>query len=416
VAVGFFMDIYIAGPKYDKASGERTPSSSAEKPPPPVPTNVRVPSVRMRKLLRIIPEPNDYYMDMADHPAYSQQHQHHSQFQRHSPNLFANHHHERNFHPPLPQPDSQLYGSNHRRLTLSPTFGTLEESHVGSIGPLPSTERIRLSSTADRHVRFVAHLTSQLAENAIFAYLGLFLFSQNYDWDPTLVTISIIACVLSRTLMVVIVSISILQIYKCRGYGLKGDACNTAACDDIDIDMNNKGSPDETKLQSSRTATAIQDPRTQAVLILAGLRGAVSLALVENVPIYNNVSGEGCEFKPLMKGMTSASILFTTFVFGGGAYYILPLLGINPDDADKGNPMSPRIQNLELQHTYHPDNDTANGVVTQDNMEFYIETTMHHANPTRCASPLNDDSTEHHDADIIRMCHSMPIEETPRVI
>jgi NhaP-type Na+/H+ or K+/H+ antiporter len=182
-----------------------------------------------------------------------------------------------------------------------------------SVAPLPSTERITLSPTADKHVRFVAHLTSQLAENAIFAYLGLFLFSSNYDWNLTMITIGIVSCVLSRAFMVFLVSRVILQLYKCR---------------------NMSGHP-----TSSRTATAIRDKRTQTVLVLAGLRGAVSLALVENVPIYNSMTGEGCEFKPLMKGMTSAAILFTTFIFGGGAFYILPHLGITPEP----KPISPHF-------------------------------------------------------------------------
>lgn len=190
---------------------------------------------------------------------------------------------------------------------------------VRSINPLPSTERIHLSSTADRHVRFVAHLASTLAENAIFAYLGLFLFSNNYDWNPTLISISIFSCVLSRALMVMLVAFLLFNIYRCRGVGSSG-------------------------LNSSRTAAAIQDRRTQAVLVLAGLRGAVSLALVENVPILNNVTGEGCEFKQIMKGMTSACILFTTFVFGGGAYYILPHLGItqDKDEASEEGSLAPR--------------------------------------------------------------------------
>lgn len=188
-----------------------------------------------------------------------------------------------------------------------------------SIGPLPSTERINMSETADRHVRFVAHLTSQLAENAIFAYIGLFLFSNNYDWNPTLVSISVFSCIFSRMLMVIVVSFMMYHIYRCRGVSSYGN-------------------------NSSRTAAAIQNPRTQAVLVLAGLRGAVSLALVENVPIYNSVTGEGCEFKQLMKGMTSACILFTTFVFGGSAYYILPHLGITQDHKGSAlsTPRSPR--------------------------------------------------------------------------
>ena len=233
VAVAFFIDIYIAGPKDSSRNG------------PP-----------KRPKLDYINSIDDHYTNMENNT--------------HSMNSF--------------------------------------ESAGRSVGPLPSTERLHLSAIADRHVRFVAHLTAQLAENAIFAYLGLFLFSNNYDWDPTLVTISIFSCVISRAFMVVVVSYFILHIYKCRGMAGGGVS------------------------NSSKTAVAISDPRTQAVLVLAGLRGAVSLALVENVPIYNQQTGEGCEFKQLMKGMTSASILFTTFVFGGGAYYILPSLGIARDD------------------------------------------------------------------------------------
>jgi NhaP-type Na+/H+ or K+/H+ antiporter len=93
----------------------------------------------------------------------------------------------------------------------------------------------------------------------------------------------------------------------------------------------------------SRTAISIAQPKTQFVLVLAGLRGAVSLALVENVPIYNNVTEEGCEFKQLMKGMTSGCILFTTFVFGCAAFFILPRLGITPDPKNAGDSLgSPR--------------------------------------------------------------------------
>lgn len=67
-------------------------------------------------------------------------------------------------------------------------------------------------------------------------------------------------------------------------------------------------------------------------MILAGLRGAVSLALVESVPIYNGVTGVGSKNKPLLKAMTSTAIIFTIFVLGGGAYYILKWLDITSDD------------------------------------------------------------------------------------
>jgi NhaP-type Na+/H+ or K+/H+ antiporter len=246
VVVGFFMDIYIAGPKTDNHA-EKTRTANAQ--------------------------PQDFH-----HPCQS------------SSSLG---------YEEMVETDDASKASRGGNSLLT----------VRSINPLPSTERIRLSPTADRHVRFVAHLASTLAENAIFAYLGLFLFSSYYDWNPMLISISLFSCVVSRAIMVVVVSYIIYHIYRCRGVGSTSGGGE----------------------KSSRTAVAIRNPRTQAVLVLAGLRGAVSLALVENVPIYNNVTGEGCEFKQIMKGMTSACILFTTFVFGGGAYYILPHLGIKQD-------------------------------------------------------------------------------------
>lgn len=214
-----------------------------------------------------------------------------------------------------PEDDAlEMTPSDYRKMPDAPVKSmiTVDSIEQRSVQPFLSSERLHLSAIADRHVRFVAHLTAQLSENAIFAYLGLFLFSGHYDWDPALITISIVSCVLSRSLMVIIISCVIYNIYRCRGrVGNSGDPASDAT--------------------RCRTAAAISNPRTQAVLVLAGLRGAVSLALVENVPLINQGTGEGCEFKQVMKGMTSASILFTTFVFGGGAYYILPLLGVGPD-------------------------------------------------------------------------------------
>ena len=276
VAVGFFMDIYIAGPKRHH-DGVHSP----------LPSPLASPITYSRRQQRRIERNREEY-EMQ-------------QIQQQQMNASQNYIHMQ---------ESQEEDND----TQNQSIESLPTAH--SISPLPSTERIHLSLTADKHVRFVAHLVSQLSENAIFAYLGLFLFSQNYDWNPTLITIAIVSCVLSRTFMVIAVSYLIFHVYRCRGIGSTGT-------------------------NSSRTAAAIREPRTQAVLVLAGLRGAVSLALVENVPIYNNVTGEGCEFKQTMKGMTSACILFTTFVFGGGAYYVLPYLGIARDDPSNEDENTP---------------------------------------------------------------------------
>jgi len=181
-------------------------------------------------------------------------------------------------------------------------------------------EAFRLTAEADKHVKFVAHFISQLAENVIFVYLGLFMFSNQYEWSAALVLISIVSCVLSRAVMVVIICMLVWYINVLRlrlGY-IKPR-----------IDQNY---PEvSVKPQVSRTAIALQDRKIQLVLVLAGLRGAVSLALVESVPLYNAVTGEGSMYKPELKAMTSASILFTLFVFGGSAYYILGHLNIPSD-------------------------------------------------------------------------------------
>jgi len=50
------------------------------------------------------------------------------------------------------------------------------------------------------------------------------------------------------------------------------------------------------------------------------------------VPIYNAVTNTGTEYKGIMKAMTSASIIFTIFVFGGSSYYILRNLDIKSAD------------------------------------------------------------------------------------
>jgi NhaP-type Na+/H+ or K+/H+ antiporter len=70
----------------------------------------------------------------------------------------------------------------------------------------------------------------------------------------------------------------------------------------------------------------------QIALWFAGLRGAMSFALVEHIPLYDSFSGEGTRLKPELKAMTSASIMFTVFVLGGYTYYIMQSLGIAPSN------------------------------------------------------------------------------------
>mmetsp|Transcript_20938 Transcript_20938/g.45398 ORF Transcript_20938/g.45398 Transcript_20938/m.45398 type:complete len:1026 (-) Transcript_20938:62-3139(-) len=212
---------------------------------------------------------------------------------------------------------------------------------------LMKREFVRMSREADEHVRFVAHILSSMSENAIFAYLGLFLFSSNYEWDAILCAIGVTSCILSRALMVVVASWFIWHMHVCRqragchsGRGVDTSLDDSKSSkifkDGVDsIGEENDGaseSVDPLNTPISKSARALSNYKVQVVLILAGLRGAVSLALVESVPIYNGVTGVGSKNKPLLKAMTSSAIIFTIFVLGGGAYYILKWLDITSDD------------------------------------------------------------------------------------
>mmetsp|Transcript_5831 Transcript_5831/g.11028 ORF Transcript_5831/g.11028 Transcript_5831/m.11028 type:complete len:613 (+) Transcript_5831:1377-3215(+) len=179
-------------------------------------------------------------------------------------------------------------------------------------------EKCGLSRKGDKHIRFVSHLLAHIAENAIFVYLGIFLFGEQYNWDAYLLSVSIVSCVMGRLVMVIIVSSLVWYFHAIFWRCLEG--------------------PSETR-EVNTTVKALQDSKVRTVLVLAGLRGAVSLALVESVPIYDEMTGHGSQYKPELKAMTSAAIIFTVFVFGGSAYYVLRILGIRTsmENLDDGN-------------------------------------------------------------------------------
>lgn len=87
------------------------------------------------------------------------------------------------------------------------------------------------------------------------------------------------------------------------------------------------------KDQSDNSAGIYIDRRMQIALWFAGLRGAMSFALVSHVPLYDSFSGKGTRLKAEMKAMTSASIMFTVFILGGYTYYIMKQLGMSPQIA-----------------------------------------------------------------------------------
>lgn len=173
-----------------------------------------------------------------------------------------------------------------------------------------------LSKDARTHIGFVTGMIATMMETAIFAYLGLFLFSSRYHWNLYHSVIAILGCCLSRAIMIPCLSTLANGITKAQQF------------------RTNWGSQQRTEQRSisrqNNPAGVVIDKKMQLVLWFAGLRGAMSFALVENIPLYDAVTGEGTRLKSELKAMTSASIIFTVFVLGGLTYYMMEGLGIAP--------------------------------------------------------------------------------------
>jgi len=139
-------------------------------------------------------------------------------------------------------------------------------------------------------------------ETAIFAYLGLFLFNSRYKWNMHLSFISIAACLVSRAIMLFFLTFLFNRLNTCY----------------------------YNKCSSSKKSSSpiVIDKRMQIILLCAGLRGAMSFALVENLPLFDEETLKGTRLKPELKAMTCASIIFTIFILGGCTSYVMDYLGI----------------------------------------------------------------------------------------
>jgi NhaP-type Na+/H+ or K+/H+ antiporter len=200
----------------------------------------------------------------------------------------------------------------------------------------------QLSQEARTHIHFVTGIIATMMETAIFAYLGLFLFSHRYHWNVFHTVLAILACCVSRAVM--IPTLSTVANWIVRFHQRKAAACR--------INMN----PAWKSPAVPASAGVVIDRKMQLVLWFAGLRGAMSFALVEHIPLYDSVSQEGTRLKPELKAMTSACIMFTVFVLGGYTFYMMDRLGIAPSNQEG------RKSNLEMA----PLMDLANGASDLD--------------------------------------------------
>ena len=190
-----------------------------------------------------------------------------------------------------------------------------------------------LSQASKLHVFFVLEILTVLCETSIFAYLGLFIFDARwYAWNPYHSIIAIVGCCLSRAIMIPSLSFAANWITNIR-------------------QMRNKVQPGLQRLPSiwqpgvDREHHGVQiDCKMQFVLWFAGLRGAMSFALVEHIPMYDASNGEGTRLKAELKAMTCASIFFTVFILGGCTYYVVEMLGLapSPSTTTKSPPQKPK--------------------------------------------------------------------------
>mmetsp|Transcript_24390 Transcript_24390/g.67561 ORF Transcript_24390/g.67561 Transcript_24390/m.67561 type:complete len:982 (+) Transcript_24390:268-3213(+) len=185
------------------------------------------------------------------------------------------------------------------------------ENIVTAVAGVFSGQEGHLSEVARMHIGFVTGMIATTMETAIFAYLGLFLFSHRYHWSLVHALIAIFACCFSRGVMIPCLSFFV-------NMSTKATRTAETLCPG---------------LRSNNTQTGVViDHKMQFVLWFAGLRGAMSFALVESIPLYDSVSGEGTMLKPELKAITSACIMFTVFVLGGYTYYVMDNLGLAPSN------------------------------------------------------------------------------------
>ena len=187
------------------------------------------------------------------------------------------------------------------------------------------------------HVGFVAHVIANLMETAIFAYLGLFLFNDDV-WNFRLNLTAILSCVTSRAIMVVglafLINAAVFldvenRIIRC----FRGIRPINLADDDDSV--------------GSHTRFYL-DRRTQLFLLLSGVRGAVSFALVENIPVWDAVTKVGSRYKAELKAMTSSSIVFTLFVFGALTYMTVKQGDTPGNENVNGNTLTHRLMSEPL--------------------------------------------------------------------
>jgi NhaP-type Na+/H+ or K+/H+ antiporter len=259
---------------------------------------------------------------------------------------------------PIPHDDSlqeqdlytsqqQLQQQQHQQHYRPPRAPALET--LASVWSRAFSGHGHLLELSCNHVGFVAKVMATLMETAIFAYLGLFLFNDNVtsgQWKFT--ANGIFACVSSRVVMVIglsmLVNFCVLidledklgRLWACfvgsdsrsfrsraRLVAAGGDGSTSSSSSDFSNHIASAAAATSIRLNDPAPILppSYLTPKTQLILILSGVRGAVSYALVQNIPVYDSVTKHGSHFKGELRAMTSGTIVVILFVFGALTYF-----------------------------------------------------------------------------------------------
>jgi NhaP-type Na+/H+ or K+/H+ antiporter len=208
-----------------------------------------------------------------------------------------------------------------------------------------------------------------MMETAIFAYLGLFLFSGKI-WDLKLTSAGIFACVSSRAVQVVVLC---FLVNACVYVDLEGKLARlwrtvfqrTPPAINLNDDRDDDSYGNEPKVYL--------DSKTQFILFSAGIRGAVSMALVQNIPIYDSVTKQGSHFKAELKAMTSATIVVLLFVFGALTYFTVQR-DVNPGPREGGNLSERLLHNQQFSVLASDDGEAGDGDIDNESSDLNSST------------------------------------------
>eukprot|EP00519_Triparma_laevis_P010357 CAMPEP_0182497350 /NCGR_PEP_ID=MMETSP1321-20130603/5834_1 /TAXON_ID=91990 /ORGANISM="Bolidomonas sp., Strain RCC1657" /LENGTH=708 /DNA_ID=CAMNT_0024701199 /DNA_START=50 /DNA_END=2172 /DNA_ORIENTATION=+ len=237
-----------------------------------------------------------------------------------------------------------------------------------------------LSEESKRHVHFVVETVATLMETVIFAYLGLFLFISTYRYNAVLIIIAITGMLFSRGVMLVGIGVLINSMECCKcAWRVRGKRARDADPSDPHghtADLAGGGADDGSSAPSElyaadkdkeKTSAQFVSNKNQFILWFAGLRGGMTFALVENIPVYDPITKTGSHFKPELRACASACIFLSIFVFGGLTHYMLNKVGIKRNGGGNTSEQGLRLSDVLSTHwgrrKYEEDNGGGEGEI-----------------------------------------------------